>query len=313
MILSTSRSWRNWLLVVVALLCLLLLFVGGPQRYFQRSHESLWGLGHVLCFAVWSILFLKWKSGWSFVRQFVMVMVLTLVLGVGIEVIQVRIGRNFDLGDILNNMTGSFLVLAFFNTVRHGLSRARLLLLQVFALLFLGIALFPLGRALFYEQLATSQFPLLADFEAAAELDRWEGNADLSVSRDFVSHGDFSLKVDLNTDRYSGTFLRYFPEDWRNFKVLTFDLYNPSEEDLRLTCRVHDRFHADSGNAYTDRFNRTFSIPPGWTQIDLSLEQIADAPKDRLLDLEYVAGMGLFVTEQNEPKAFYLDHVRLRQ
>lgn len=313
MVPFVCRGWKTWLLVAVAAICLVLLFVGGPGSYSQRSHEYAWGLGHILCFAVWSALFLQWRSGWSFARQFVVVIVLTFLLGVGIELAQAGLGRNFDLADVLKNLAGSLLTLAFYASARRSLLRARLLLVQVIAVLVLSAALFPLAGALFDEHLAANQFPVLSDFETSFERNRWEGNARLSIGRDFVSHGSSSLKAELNTDRYSGLFLRFFPEDWREFEMLTFDLYNPSGDELKITCRVHDRIHADSGNAYADRFNRPFSLAPGWTRIDLPLRQIAEAPQGRLLDLEHVAGLGIFVTEQKEPQIIYLDHVRLHR
>ncbi len=46
------------------------------------------------------------------------------------------------------------------------------------ALLFLAIELFPVGFALYDESLAREQFPVMADFETASELDRWQGGAD---------------------------------------------------------------------------------------------------------------------------------------
>lgn len=310
---STFQSWKNWLLVAVSLVCLVLLFYGGPQRYVQRSHEYAWGLGHVLCFAVWTILFLKLCDGWSYLRQCVVIVGLTLFLGFGIEFLQAELGRSFDLADVLNNLAGSLLALAFFSPARRGLLISRRFLIQIVALLVLMVVLFPLGRALFDEYLSIKQFPVLSDFETPLELERWTGNARLSMTQDFVTHGRYSLKAELTSDQYSGFFLRFFPNDWRGFQQITFDLYNPSSLPQQVTCRVHDRFHTDSGNAYSDRFNQTFIIDSGWTQIDLPLEQIARAPQSRNLDLGLVAGLGIFVTEQKEPKILYLDHVRLRR
>ena len=310
---SLFQKWQLRALIALALVCLVLLFVGGPQRYDQRSYECAWGLGHVLCFAVWSLLFLRWKSRWTFARQFFTVIGLTCLLGVGIELVQAGIGRNFDTADVLNNLAGSLLVLAFFCHARLGLSRSRRLLLQIVALLLLSVGLYPLGRALLDERRAAAQFPVLSDFESSLELGRWEGNAHLSISRDFASHGKSSLRAELNTDHYSGPFLRFFPRDWRAFKSVTFDLYNPQSDELKVTCRVHDLQHSASGKVYSDRFNRTLSLPAGWTQVEIPLEEIARAPQGRLLDLGNVAGLGLFVADQELPKTLYLDHLRLRR
>jgi len=312
MFLAPSRGWQIWLLIVVAIVCLILLFVGGPQNYDQRSHEHLWGFGHILCFAVWSALFLKWRAAWSFVSQFVAVVVLTLLLGISIEVAQAAIGRSFDLVDVLNNLAGSLSVLAFFCPARHSLAGPRLLLIQLVAALILLVGIFPFVQTSYDEYLASKQFPILSDFETTSELDRWQGNSRRTVTQDFVSHGNRSLKVELNTDLYSGLSLQYFPRNWREYETISFDLYNPDEDDLRVIFRVHDRLHASHGNAYTDRFNKSFLLAPGWTSIQVPLTQIAEAPHDRMLDLEDVAGLALFVMEQKEAKTLYLDHVRLQ-
>jgi len=302
---------KTWLLIIVAIICLVLLFVGGPQGYAQRSHEYVWGLGHILCFGVWTTLLIRWRSGWSFRRQVVAVVTLTLVLGIGIEILQAGFGRYFDLVDVWNNLIGSLLALAFSGAARRGLTRLALILLRVVALLFLVAGLLPLGRVLLDERLAMKQFPLLSDFETVVELGRWEGNAHLSISQDVVSHGASSLKMELTSERYSGLFLKFFPEDWRRFKRLTFDMFNPSDSVLKLTCRVHDHMHGASGNSYADRFNRVIALTPGWTRVDLSLEQITNGPVDRQLDLGRVAGLGLYATDLAAPETLYLDYVRL--
>jgi len=36
--------------------------------------------------------------------------------------------------------------------------------------------------------------------------------------------------------------LNYFPTDWSAFKQLRFDLYNPGDTVLKITCRNHKRF-----------------------------------------------------------------------
>ncbi len=64
-------------------------------------------------------------------------------------------------------------------------------------------------------------------------------------------------------------------------------------------------------NAYKDRFNASFEINPGWNYLQVSLAKVAQAPKDRLLDLTHIAGMGLFVGKLKNHRTIYLDDVEL--
>ncbi|MDT8421555.1 MAG: hypothetical protein RQ754_14095 [Desulfuromonadales bacterium] len=305
-----AQPWKVRILVVVAVTCLVLLFVGGP-RFSQRSHEHLWGLGHVLCFAVWSALLGGWRRDWSYRRLAMIVIGLTLGGGLVIELAQTMVGRYLSLVDMFNNLLGSLLALLFFCPQRRVLPPLRRHLLQGVILLLLLPSGLPLGRVLLDEYAARRALPVLADFESPGELARWSG-ADMSLSEDIASHGRFALKAMLTTDRYSGVGFKYFPRDWSGYRGLSFDLYNPSAEPLRVTCRIHDRLHPASGNAYSDRFNRSYLLPPGgWTTIDIDLEQVAGAPQTRPLDLGQIAGLGLFVTQQPVGKILYLDYLRL--
>ena len=53
--------------------------------------------------------------------------------------------------------------------------------------------------------------------------------------------GRASLRVDLNTDLYSGPALRYFPGNWQGWKRISFNIYNPDTEPIRLVCKINDR------------------------------------------------------------------------
>jgi len=307
---SPLERGKTILLLTVALICLVLLFFGGPERHELRSHEMIWGLGHILCFAVWTALFLRWKHAWSFVRQFVVVFALTLGLGLAIELLQAQIGRSFDLLDIYGNLTGSLLTLAFFCPARRQLTRICRVLMQSCVAVLVGLALFPIGRVLQDEQLTKQQFPLLCDFESAAEVKRWAGRARYSRDRTVATRGMFSLKVAFNPGE-SNLYLRYFPQDWRDYSRLCFDIYSPDTIPRTLHFRMHDRTHRAHGGGYADRFNRSFELVPGWNRIALPFQQIAAGPQTRRLELAEVVALGFFMERRDMPAVLYFDHLRL--
>lgn len=298
--------------LLLALLCLLLLFVGaGPGPESARSLKELWDLGHLFCFALWTWLLLTWKRRVSFWRQLVLAMLASFVVGGAIELAQSQIGREASWGDLQLDLIGSLAAVAF-------LSPARLQLKRSFRLGLMGAvggllvwALLPFGRLVTDELIAWQQFPLLSGFETPLEIDRWRGNSHRSLTRDPVFSGDGALRVDFNTDRYSGIFLRYFPADWTGYRWLSLWLYNPEPNDLRLYFRIHDQLHRLHDNAYRDRFNTSYDFPPGWTQLKVPLAQVAAAPRERSMRMDRIAAMGLFVSRLEQSKTIFLDQVEL--
>lgn len=168
------------------------------------------------------------------------------------------------------------------------------------------------GIVLIDESIARKQFPVLSTFETPFEIERWSGNnSALTIDHDIVKYGKSSLKVSLTTAQYSGVYLRYFPEDWRNFSFLRLAIFNSSSELLKIHCRVHDRLHVINGFPLNDRFNGSFILDRGWNTITIPMEQILNAPVSRTMDLTNIKGIGIFVIRLPTPEIIYIDHVRL--
>jgi hypothetical protein len=140
--------------------------------------------------------------------------------------------------------------------------------------------------------------PRLADFNSFLELERWRGEVD--IVRLLSSQGDEKvLRVQLETDHFSGIALAYFHADWRNYQQFRFELFNPDKTVLMLTIRIHENKHYGSGNsAYHDRFNRQLHIELGWNSISIDLHHIGEAPASRAIDLAKIQEIGLFSIDQ---------------
>jgi hypothetical protein len=145
------------------------------------------------------------------------------------------------------------------------------------------------------------------------EIARWGGDAEFAADRNIAFHGKSSLKVQLNTSTYSGVGLKYFPRDWQGFRALEFSIYNLSSEPLKMTCRVHDRQHTrgPGPELYSDRFNRSFLLSKGWNPITIDLEEIAQAPKNRRMNMSQIQGISVFAVQLPQPRVIYLDYIRL--
>ena len=290
-----------------------LLFVGGPDYYSSRSFKHFWDLGHIVYFVLLVRLLSRWRfvAQMSLTGQWTIILVITLLLGVSIEFMQHGTARTPEIGDVLRDITGSLVALVF-GFPGAGLRPVRLRhFLRITVLVLLLIQLWPLTRSLIDEAIAWHQFPVLSDFETPFEIDRWAGNAGLSVqTMPLISRGKL-LKLSLTTDQYSGAALKYFDGDWASFNTLKISLYNPDASPLKITCRIHDLQHQDGNEEYEDRFNRSYILMQGWNHIEIDLNEVKESPVNRHMDMHRIRGLGLFVTSLHAFRIIYLDNVRL--
>ncbi len=302
-----------WILVLV----LPLFFLGGPGYYSPRSVKAAWDLGHVLFFLPFSWLlcsFLQTRHpdmrGAALLMRVAMVV---LLLGVCIELLQSQIhGRSMSLADIFRNLLGTLLAFAFFCPAAGTRQHTRFLL-QVSIIILSLLACLPLFISLYDEQVARSQFPLLADFETPFELSRFDGQERVSLSTSIHRHGKRSMRIRLTTETYSGVTLFYFPRDWQAYARLKFSVYNPNDRMIALHCRVNDRLHGEHDRAFSDRFHRRILLKQGWNDLQFTLEDIRQAPASRDMDLSRIELVGIFVAREPAPLTLYLDWLRLER
>lgn len=308
--MDRKRAGRGFLLAV-ALLCFLLLFVGGPGSHPSRTFYYGWGLGHLFSFALWGSLFLSWRKSGSAWRLSVEVMLLALLLGGATELLQAGLGREASWQDLGTDLLGAALSAVFAPGLKSQLHSKWVLGLRFLVLVPVVWIVIPFVKVAVDDLVARQQFPLLSGFETPFEVGRWGGPCRRQLDSAQVYSGNAALRVDLDTRRYAGIALKYFPADWSGYRWLRLHIYNPNSGPFPFYFRIHDQAHSASGNRYSDRFNTSFEVAPGWTRLEVDLEQVAAAPKGRRLDLTKVAGMNLFVAKLDEPFSFYLDEIEL--
>jgi VanZ family protein len=288
-----------------------LFFFGGPNNYSSRSVSALWNLGHIVFFLALTVLFLKRRDlsaeNW---RSSIIIAIVIVLLGVLIEWLQAGFNRTPDLNDTIKNVTGVMIALFFILPIKTLLPKHPRLLLQSITILLIGIQIVPAIRAFADETIARSQFPVLSDFETPFEIDRWKGDS-MTIDRRLQRSGKASMRVDLNTNQYSGIALVHFPENWKGYEQVEFSAYNPATEPLSITCRIHDTQHSMGVQAYSDRFNRGFVLDRGWNTISISLNDVKNAPKGRQMDMSRIHGLGIFATQLPHARTMYIDDVKL--
>jgi len=299
---------------MIAAICFVLFFVGGPGYYSPRSYKYFWDLGHILFFFILSYLILaNWpkNSKTTFLRQSIFVVVITICFGGLIELAQTGSFRTSDLMDVVRDIIGCLVALAFYAPNRKTISKTGLKIFQAIPVILVAMAFLPLIFVIIDEITTLKQFPVLADFETRFEIDRWSGDADFLIDHETYYHGKASLKVELNNSLYSGVGLKYFPENWQHYNELQLSIFNPDSEPIQLTCRIHDRQHTRGLQPYADRFNKIFSISSGWNLIRIPLSQIASAPLKRKMALNQIQGLGIFAISLPKPRTVFLDYVQL--
>ena len=310
-----GKKYRPGLLIMLLIIGAPFFFLGGPGAHGARSSVALWDMGHVLFFSIASWLLCKqfryrFPDLSAFTRNS-LVFLLVLASGGIVEGLQMGFdGRIPDFRDILRNQLGCLITLVFFDSLAFSKHKKWPYIIQFVTLSMVLVAFYPFVRGVVDEVIAAYQFPVIADFETIFERDRWVDKEIISVEKSLARHGEYSLKVRLNTDTYSGVALCYFPGNWTGYKSLYFSIFHTDKEPLEIVCRIHD---ADHTNEYADRFNQRLQLQKGWNDFSLLLEDIKHAPASRLLNMKKIVNITFFVIRQEKERIIYLDNIYLEK
>ena len=288
-------------------------FILGPSDYSHRLIKEFWNLGHILYFAILIFIILKeinWIKRQTFRNQLIFCLLITFFFSIIIEGIQFFIDRDADIGDVRKNFIGCIFTLSFFYKNLF-FNKKIVKFLQVLVVILVLFESRSFLSIFFDEIVASEQFPILSDFETPFEKKRWQGNSEFSVDHKIIRNGNSSLKVNLNTNKYSNILLKYFPGDWSAYNYLSFSVFNTNLTPMKIYCRVYDNQHIKNGYGYTDRFNKKLEISAGWNDITISMEEIEHAPKNRLMNIKEVKDFCIFVTNLEKPVTIYIDNVKL--
>lgn len=298
------------------LISAVLFFLHFNTRFYDpsiRSLEHAWNMGHVVSFFIWTLTWLQLRPNRHepFLHQTLRVTLITLLAAALIESAQLLFDRSADVDDILKGLLGSLTALVFFSPARVSWPRGILRSTQTAVIALIMLVSYPMFSAMIDEAIARSQLPVLSDFETVFETGRWHGNSRYTVVDDVAVHGRHSLKIRLNTSKYSGITLHHFSESWERYRFIEFSIFHLSSDALEMTCSIHDDRHRRHGMRYHDRFNRRFTLQPGWNTYQIAMEDIRRAPQNREMNLSGIESFSLFATQLSQPETIYVDHVRL--
>lgn len=252
----------------------------------------------LLLFWVQGLVSLKTLARWLAVT------ILVVLLSLAIEAIQSQVGRQANWQDGLRNLIGAWFGLFWGQSASRAVWLGRL-----GASLLLLWQLSGLAQTGFGHWQRLERFPVLSDFETKRQLLEWGGN--IERVKEPVAQGNFSLALYLGTEHYSGGGLDHLVGDWSGYDSLSFELYHPGEEPLKLTLRINDTQHDRSDGRYDDRFNQRLWAQPGWNSYRIALVEVKRAPEGRPMNMSSIQRLGIFATQLPEAQTIYLDNLRL--
>jgi len=302
---SDAKKNYDQLLLLVLVLTTPLLFLGGQLLPDTEQYKSLWNLGHIP-FSLAVVLFVHNRinlSGW---KRGAWLVLFVFLISIFVELLQAAIGREASIYDIIRNFIGAGIVWFWIQARNTTIWLGRTLFLVL-----LLIESLKTGKLFYGQYLFEKQLPVISDFEHAFDLQRWQGP--IEISDKVSSSGSFSLKATLESRPYANIQLQGNPQDWSNFKRLSFDIYSEQQNNIELMLRIHDEDHAFGPYRwrYGDRFNKKLALNTGWNHYELPLDSIKSAPTRRDINLKKISNFQIFVIDTEKKIVVYIDNLRL--
>jgi hypothetical protein len=314
----SPRVWRWGALGLCIVVSAIVIWAPGPDRTL-RSALAIHDFGHVVGFGlVTSLLSFSWSAGTHAkarkrIGATCLAATAAVAIGAAVELAQAAKGGSADPWDIVRDGGGAVAVALLLIALDRGLPRRVSVLIGAVAVgTFLGFAS-PIVVALHDEARARAQFPLLVGFEREGELARlrFQHGATRNIVR-LTDEGRAvsGVKLLLPPGPYPGVGLIYFPRDWSGMRALRLLIVNPEPTPAEITVRIDDAEHQHN-LAFHDRFNRAFALQPGPNRIEVPLEDVRTAPRDRELDLERVESLLIFAVDLAQPREIVIGPIAL--
>lgn len=284
-----------------------LFFVSALDATALPTMRYLWNMGHVVFFALLTLAVGKFRPWQSMVEVFIYLGAI-LLLSLTIEFTQRFLGRDLSAMDMLRNLIGCMITLLF--TARKYLHISVISFLSfVFAFDLTGLAV-----TSWTDIKIQTRAPIVENFESEFTLARWGGVGELSLTAEQVKEGNTSAKAVFPIGHtYSGIGTHDVLRNWSGYEFLHLAIFNPHEETLTMTMRIHDGTHENkSDQQYLDRYNTQLTLEPGWNDLQVPLSEIQNAPDGRTMDMTNITNIGLFFSNLELVRVLYLDDFHLK-
>ena len=308
---SSSRNQYRQLVpaLAIAVLLLTLHFYHPPRLglwtlvFFNSLHVPVFGLIAIAAFALLPDSLSRW-------RRMVLAFLATAALGVLSEAAQIFTSRDASLEDLLADCLGAAGFLAALAALQPASpkSAGRRWLSGILAAVLLGWALWPLVTvsAAYLERNAVQPDLVSFDSRFGMTFTRRQNIDYALVADDAGTHA----QITLGEGPWPGVSYHDLYPDWTGYTRLSVEIGIEGDVPLDVGLRVHDAAHRDNP-VFTDRFNRTYTLEPGRHGLQIPIDEIRNAPRGRQMDMERIAELIVFSTNDNAGRTLRLFSIRL--
>ena len=291
-----------------------LFIIDGPSDHENLIYHALWNLGHPILFAILTLYILEYhfKHHSLPVKAF-LVLLLSLTLGLIIELVQEKLNRTFDWQDIFNNILGSCLLLMWVSlkdkkrtSLLHGST-------LVVGIILLSFILFPLYQAIKIHYNIHQNFPVLSTFNNELEIKKWHGD-NITLVRNDKTIAGYTLQATMTpSNKYNPITLKHFSKNWQLFTRLEVTVGLEKQKEIELCVRITDIAHDLGEQRYDDRYQQCFNVNSKKHILNIPLENIIHAPLTRQLDINKISEITIFSKNLLEERLIYIYRVELLQ
>lgn len=298
-------------LLLVSLWLLLVVQLPGDSKVIYELQDS----GHIVIFCVLTFGFAFSLNKFYFKASARHALVCAFILGFlfsgGSEFIQPWFGRDSSWGDLLKDFLGVLAgLLLYVAYITSGLVR---FFAAICTLIIIFYGLSSPVTWYYAKEKRDAQFPLLGDFENAWTSRFFERRYHGKFTRarapeTWLSNQTMVAKVDFHPGSWPGLAAFDLRGNWGQYDNFIFEVFNPHNEMLELTVRIHDALH---NHQHDDRFNVTLKLAPGESVISLPIEKIRNTRSGRELQMGKIRVLMLYMTRPGADYTLYFDNFRL--
>lgn len=287
---------------------LVILFSSLPNRglVFPQMINS----GHAFVFFCANLFLLRLLLGsFGTFRQITFISILAITIGLVIELVQPYFGRDKSILDFSYDVLGVTFSALFFTQKSASATTIKVLLLS----LFVGISsFFPLYKMELWWKV--TQSPALLNFERPWEDQIYSLDKDVSLqkikaSKLFKAEGHAGKLIINSTEVYAGLNLNHAKNDWSEYSTLSWEMVSLYDQPISITLRVHDSVH---NYEFSDRYNETFTVVPGFNSFAVDLNKIKTAPLSREMKMEHITNIKFFLIQPQMKTILYIDNIQLQ-
>lgn len=315
---SSGRKTKYLALIGIAALALLVVFAALPRSsiFMHVLHKT----GHPLAFggiAVLTLLLLQNEVSSEMYRwrDYAKVLFIAVAIGGLTELAQLFTNRGASITDVGRDLLGATAGLGIFSTFTASRSISNRSTPRVIASL-VGVlaalaAVAPLAwcAAVYFNR--DARFPVLLEMQSP--LDTYfvstAGERTQPISIAGLSGNEKAYVVTFAKHESAGVQIDEPRTGWRGYRQLVFELTNTGKQDMQVTLRVFDRYH---NWEMEDRFNSNVTLKTGQRQrIVVALRDVEHAPRGRLMDMDKIANVAVFVWHPEQAGQFLVHRITL--